>query len=105
VASGKAHLSSGVSKPVLADYLRRLTGEDGGAPGEVEATVFLTPRQREILQLIAEGHTMKDIAGRLHLSINTVNTHRQQLMDRLGIHDKAGPTRYAVRIGLTALNR
>ena len=62
----------------------------------------LTVRQREILQLIAEGHTTKQIASLLHLSTKTVETHRSQLMDRLGIRHIAGLVRYAVRTGLVA---
>lgn len=60
----------------------------------------LTPRQREILQLVVEGHKTREIAELLSVSVKTVETHRAQLMDRLGIHDVAGLVRYAVRIGL-----
>jgi DNA-binding NarL/FixJ family response regulator len=60
----------------------------------------LTSRQREVLQLIAEGYSTKDIAGRLGLSIKTVETHRAQVMKRLGIHDVAGLVRLAIRKGL-----
>ena len=55
---------------------------------------------REILQLIAEGHTTKGVASKLGLSVKTVETHRMQLMERLDIHDVAGLVRYAIRIGL-----
>lgn len=57
-------------------------------------------RQREILQLIAEGQTTKDIAQRLNLSVKTVETHRSQLMERLEIHDVPGLVRFAIRVGL-----
>jgi DNA-binding NarL/FixJ family response regulator len=60
----------------------------------------LTPRQREILQLIAEGKSTKEIAFMLKVSAKTVETHRALLMDRLGIHDVPGLVRYAIRIGL-----
>lgn len=60
----------------------------------------LTPRQREILQLVVEGHKTREIASMLNVSVKTVETHRAQLMDRLGIHDVAGLVRYAIRIGL-----
>lgn len=60
----------------------------------------LTPRQREVLQLVAEGHSTKDIAQKLNLSVKTVDTHRTELMQRLDIHDIAGLVRYAIRIGL-----
>ena len=64
----------------------------------------LTPRQREILQLIAERHSTKDIAGILNISIKTVETHRAQLMERLGIHDVPGLVRFAIRAGLVSLD-
>ena len=60
----------------------------------------MTPRQREILQLIAEGYTTKEIARTLQISVKTVGTHRAQLMERLDIHDIAGLVRYAIRTGL-----
>ena len=63
----------------------------------------LAPRQREILQLVAEGHSTKSIAMRLKITVKTVEAHRMQLMKRLEIHDIAGLVRYAVRHGLTAL--
>jgi DNA-binding NarL/FixJ family response regulator len=71
----------------------------GGEPSPADP---LTSRQREILQLIAEGHSTKEIAALLHLSVKTVETHRMQLMARLDIHDVAGLVRYAIRIGLVA---
>ena len=61
---------------------------------------LLTPRQRQILQLIAEGYATREIAERLFLSIKTVETHRSQLMDRLGIYDVAGLVRLAIRTGM-----
>lgn len=60
----------------------------------------LTPRQRQILQFIARGHSTKDMAVQLHVSVKTVESHRAQLMQRLNIHDVAGLTRYAIRAGL-----
>jgi DNA-binding NarL/FixJ family response regulator len=93
VAGGQTFLSPAVSKHVINDYVRRV----GGEAGSLE---ILTPRQREILQMIAEGQTTKEIARTLHLSVKTVETHRTQLMERLNIHDVAGLVRYAVRVGL-----
>ncbi len=93
VARGETYLTPPVSKHVIADYVRRV----GGEPGPAER---LTPRQREVLQLIAEGHTTREIAQILGVSVKTVETHRQQLMERLDIHDIAGLVRYAIRIGL-----
>lgn len=74
----------------------RRTGRAAQAPQK------LTPRQAEILQLIAEGSSTKEIARRLDLSVKTVETHRAQLMDRLDIHDVAGLVRYAIRVGLVS---
>jgi DNA-binding NarL/FixJ family response regulator len=93
VARGETYLSPPISKQVIRDYVRRVGGEE-------TLLERLTPRQREILQLIAEGATTKAIAETLHLSVKTVETHRAQLMERLGIHDVAGLVRYAVKIGL-----
>lgn len=97
VARGETYLSPAVSKHVVADYLRRARAE----PDLVE---LLTPRQREILQLIAEGHSTKEIARILHVSPKTVETHRTQLMERLDIHDIAGLVRYAIRVGVLNLD-
>jgi DNA-binding NarL/FixJ family response regulator len=96
VADGGSYLSPAVSGHVLAAYVRRV-GEEGGS-----AEPTLTPRQREVLQLIAEGHGTKAIAARLCLSAKTVETHRAQLMERLGIHDVAGLVRYAIRAGIVS---
>jgi DNA-binding NarL/FixJ family response regulator len=93
VARGETYLSPVVSKRVVDDYVTRT----GGAADPLET---LTPRQREILQLVAEGNTSKDIARRLHLSVKTVEAHRAQLMQRLDVHDLAGLVRFAVRVGL-----
>jgi DNA-binding NarL/FixJ family response regulator len=93
VARGETYLSPSVSKQVVDDYV----GRTGGAADPLEA---LTPRQREILQLVAEGHTSKEIAERLQLSFKTVEAHRAQIMDRLGLEDVTGLVRFALRVGL-----
>jgi len=93
VARGETYLSPAVSKHVIADYMRRVGGESGSLE-------LLTPRQREILQLIAEGQTTKQIANTLHISVKTVETHRMQLMERLDIHDVPGLVRFAIRMRL-----
>jgi DNA-binding NarL/FixJ family response regulator len=90
---GERYLDPRISKQVIEGYVRGLDTPEGAA---------LTPRQREILQLIAEGRSTREIAQRLHVSVKTVETHRAQLMDRLGIRDVAGLTRYAIRIGLVS---
>jgi DNA-binding NarL/FixJ family response regulator len=93
VARGEIYLSPAVSKRVVDDYVSRT----GGAADPLDA---LTPRQREILQLAAEGHSSKEIARTLGLSPRTVEAHRAQLMERLDIHDLAGLVRFALRVGL-----
>jgi DNA-binding NarL/FixJ family response regulator len=93
VARGEAYLSPAVSKHVVAGYARMAEAR-ATDPGP------LTPRQREVLKLIAEGLTTKAIARRLDISAKTADTHRVQLMERLEIHDIAGLVRYAIRIGL-----
>jgi DNA-binding NarL/FixJ family response regulator len=98
-AQGRTYLSPAVSGHVVSDYVRRVGAEAEPAQGSGPFDV-LTPRQREILQLIAEGLSTKEMAKALKLSIKTVETHRAQLMDRLDIHDVAGLVRYAIRTGL-----
>ena len=93
VAGGETYLAASVSRHVIDAYLKRT----GSPAGPLEN---LTSRQREILQLIAEGHTTKEIARALDVGVKTVETHRAQLMDRLGIHDVAGLVRFAIRVGL-----
>ena len=92
VAAGETFLSPSISRQV-SEYIRRV-GQDQ-TPAD-----RLTPRQREILQLIAEGNTTKRIAQILNISVKTVETHRSQLMEQLNIHDVAGLVRYAIRLGL-----
>lgn len=97
VAAGGTYLTPAVSKHVIADYMRRVSGDK--APPEP-----LTPRQREILRLIAEGKATKEIAAILGISTKTVETHRAQLMERLDIHEVAGLVRYALRAGIVKLD-
>ncbi|HEX4441760.1 MAG TPA: response regulator transcription factor [Thermoanaerobaculia bacterium] len=94
VVRGETYLSPGVSKKVVEGYL--------GRSGGTHPLDSLTPRQREVLQLIAEGYSTKQIAGLLGVGVKTIETHRTQLMDRLGIHEIAGLVRYAVRVGLVS---
>jgi len=88
------YLSPVVAKFVTGAYVRRV--------GPTSPLERLTPRQREILQLVAEGHSSKEIAKTLKLSVNTVETHRTQLMNALDIHDIAGLVRFAIRTGLAS---
>jgi DNA-binding NarL/FixJ family response regulator len=102
VMRGEMYLSPAVSRQVVDDYIQRVGGQTGEGGEEPGGQVRLTPRQREILQLIAEGHTTQAIAQTLNISVKTVETHRAQLMERLDIHDVAGLVRYAIRIGLVS---
>jgi DNA-binding NarL/FixJ family response regulator len=98
VREDKTYLSPSISRTVIDDYLQRV----GGAISPLEQ---LTPRQREILQLVAEGKNTKEIAFGLDISVKTVESHRLQLMERLNIHDVPGLVRYAVRSGLVSAER
>ena len=92
-ARGEIFLSSAVSEHVVATCLKRLdTGQD--------SLERLTPRYREVLQLIAEGHTTKEIAAKLDISAKTAESYRGELMNALDIHNIASLTRYAIRTGL-----
>jgi DNA-binding NarL/FixJ family response regulator len=96
VAAGRTFLGPSISRNVVSSYLKGL----GESQGLLEQ---LTQRQREILQLIAEGKGTKEIAFDLGLSAKTIETHRERLMERLNIHDVAGLVRYAIRHGLVSL--
>ena len=94
VVRGESYLTPAVSKQMMNSYMRLID------EGQSMATDPLTPRQREILRLIAEGQTTKGIARILDISAKTVETHRAQIMDRLDIHDIPGLVRHAMRSGL-----
>lgn len=98
VARGETYLSPRISGAVVEKYLQSADR----AAGPLEA---LTPRQREILRLIAEGRSTKEMAAELGVSIKTVETHRALLMERLDIHDVAGLVRFAVRVGIVSGDR
>ncbi len=92
----RTYLCSRVAKVVFSDYVKMLTDPDWtGGDG-------LTSREREVLQLVSEGNTTKEIAKALNLSVKTIDSHREHIMEKLGIHNIAGLTKYAVREGLTA---
>ena len=93
LAAGKPYLSPEISAVVLAC----LASQPG--PTSTEAAV-LTPREREILQLVAQGEKSRDIADELHVSIKTVQTHRRNIMDKLGLRNLPQLTRYAIQEGL-----
>jgi DNA-binding NarL/FixJ family response regulator len=90
VAKGEGYLSPGVSDAVLSDYRRHVT----------DPIDLLTSREREVLQLIAEGKTNKEIATSLTLSVYTVEAHRGRLMEKLNLHSTGELVRFAVRSGL-----
>jgi DNA-binding NarL/FixJ family response regulator len=105
VARGETYLSPPISKQVISDYVRRVDIElESEEAGEGPSLERLTPRQREILQMIAEGNTTHDISKTLNISVKTVETHRMQLMERLDIHDIAGLVRFAIKSGLVILD-
>lgn len=93
VGRGETYLSPAVSKNIVESYVQRI----GGNGSSFER---LTLRQREVLQLVAEGNSTKQIAKKLDLSVKTVEMHRSQLMTTLDIHDIAGLVRFAIRVGL-----
>jgi two-component system response regulator NreC len=97
VTAGKTYLSPSISGVVVDDYLHRLSKAD------FSDSRILTDREREVLQLMAEGKSTKQIALKLHISVKTVETHRRQMMDKLDIHTVAELTKYAIRKGLTSL--
>jgi DNA-binding NarL/FixJ family response regulator len=90
VMRGETYLSPAISRQVVDGYVQRVGA--GADP--------LTQRQREVLKRIAEGRSTKEIAFELNLSVKTIETHRAQIMERLGIRDVAGLVRYAMRVGL-----
>ncbi len=93
---GEAFLYPSVARTVVQDYLRRIES------GEATRERFdgLTAREREVLALIAEGHTNQEIANRLYISIKTVQTHRAHIFEKLDLHDRTELVRYAIRKGL-----
>jgi len=97
VSEGTMYLSSRISESVIKDYVAIAKS----APGS--AFSILSAREREVLQLLAEGKSTKEAAARLHVSVKTIETHRKQIMDKLDIHSVAELTKYAIREGLTPL--
>jgi DNA-binding NarL/FixJ family response regulator len=100
VATTVACLKAGAEDIVLKGDLGRLVPAIAGALAVRHPLARLTPRQTEVLQLLAQGHATREIARRLKLSVKTVETHRAEIMRRLGMRDVPGLVRYAVRVGL-----
>jgi DNA-binding NarL/FixJ family response regulator len=92
VARGEQYFAPTVSKLMIDSYVRTATGQ-GGA----KSTIELTPRESEILQLIVDGHTNQQIAKKLHISVRTVEFHRANLTEKIGVRDTAGLVKYAIQ--------
>lgn len=101
VHSGQAFFSPSVSKVIVEGYLDRSSNN----PDSKNLGRPLTTREREILQLIAEGHLHQQIADRLNISVRTVDTHRNNIMKKLDVHDTATLVTWAIRNGITILSR
>ena len=97
VRGNRMYLSRLISDSVIKDYIAIAKSVPGSAFS------ILSAREREVLQLLAEGKTTKETAARLHVSVKTIETHRKQIMDKLDIHSVAELTKYAIREGLTPL--
>ena len=98
VMMNRTFLSDDVLETVVNDYVSQLS------KSEYEAYRQLSDRERQVLQLIAEGNSTKEIAFKLHVSVKTIESHRQNIMTKLSIHNLAGLTKFAVREGLTSLD-
>ena len=92
------YLSPGITSTVVKDILNRTDDKKA-----VSFAATLTDREREVLQLIAEGKATREIASCLHVSIKTIETHRQNIMNKLNIRSVAELTKFAIREGLTSL--
>jgi len=100
VMDGKVYLSPEIADVVVDSFVRRPPTTTPGGPGAFDV---LTAREREVLQLMAEGKATKQIAALLHVSIKTVETHRRQIMEKLDLYSVAELTKYAIREGLTTV--
>jgi two-component system response regulator NreC len=99
VAAGKKYLSPEITGVVIDDFLQGGSSEEGATVASA-----LSAREREVLQLIAEGWSTKQIASHLYVSIKTIETHRRQIMKKLDLHSIADLTKYAIREGLTSVD-
>lgn len=97
VMQGEVYISPETSRRTLLEF--------GKGTSKKDLLATLSPRQREVLRLIAEGLTTKQIAQTLEISVKTVESHRSQLMERLDIHEVAGLVRYAIMVGLIDVDR
>lgn len=99
IMTNQIYLSPSISKVVLDELLQTNNRASEKYLGSPE----LTPREREVLQLLAEGKTTKQIAAQLHISVSTAETHRRQMMEKLDLHSVAELTKFAIREGMTPL--
>jgi DNA-binding NarL/FixJ family response regulator len=98
VRRNQYYASPKIADLVIGEYTRQLAADERSSRPQ------LSPREREVLQLLAEGHRTKEIAERLHVSAGTVDTHRSHIMEKLGIDNLADLVKYAIREGLTSLD-
>jgi DNA-binding NarL/FixJ family response regulator len=99
VVKGQTYLSPQIAGTVVTEFKRTAKDDDGSAFS------VLTEREREVLQQISEGVSTKEIAGALGVSVKTIETHRRQIMEKLNLHSVAELTKYAVKEGLTELDK
>jgi DNA-binding NarL/FixJ family response regulator len=98
VSRGEIYLTPGVSDMVVQDFVQMSSRQSGSA------FTVLSSRERQVLQLLAEGRSTKEIATSLEVSVKTIETHRRQIMEKLDLHSVAELTKYAIREGLTSLD-
>jgi len=98
VLAGRTYLSPSIADIVVRNYVRQVPTK------EPTAQAKLTPREREVLQLLTEGKATKEVARELNVSVKTIETHRRNVMHKLDLHSVAELTKYAIREGLTSLN-
>jgi len=96
--AGEVYLSSKITGIVARDFASKLS------PSEQTTSAVLTPREREILQLLSEGQTTKEVGLRLNVSVKTIESGRRRIMQKLGIDNMAGLTKYAINEGITSLD-
>jgi DNA-binding NarL/FixJ family response regulator len=104
VAEGHRYVSPGIAGVLLDSLDASATAKGSGQGGSSANAKTLSPREREVLQLLAEGKSSKEIASRLAVALPTIETHRRQIMDKLELRSVAELTKYAIREGLTALD-
>jgi two-component system response regulator NreC len=97
--NGQSYISPAIANLVVENFVQQ------SEPPKSSVFLLLTNREREVLQLLAEGKNTKQIASSCHISVKTVETHRQHIMEKLGINNVAALTKYAIREGLTTLEK